>query len=41
MLDVSDRIVYIRDGDIAKIDTRADLDLNIGSADLMEDKSPG
>jgi putative ABC transport system ATP-binding protein len=36
MLDVSDRIVYIRDGDVAKIDTRAELDLNVGSSDLGE-----
>jgi putative ABC transport system ATP-binding protein len=34
MLDVSDRIVYIRDGDIAKIDTRAELDLNVGSSSV-------
>jgi putative ABC transport system ATP-binding protein len=39
MLDVSDRIVYIRDGDVAKIDTRADVQLNVGSAgELMEDQ---
>jgi putative ABC transport system ATP-binding protein len=38
MLDVSDRIVYIRDGSVAKIDTRADLDLNVGSRDLMGDQ---
>lgn len=31
MLDVSDRIVYIRDGEIDKIDTRADLQLDVGS----------
>ncbi len=30
MLDVSDRIVYIRDGKIAKIDERKDLDIQIG-----------
>jgi putative ABC transport system ATP-binding protein len=34
MLDVSDRIVYIRDGDIAKIDTRAELDLNVGTSSV-------
>ena len=38
MLDVSDRIVYIRDGNIARIDTRADVDLNVGSSDLMNDQ---
>jgi putative ABC transport system ATP-binding protein len=37
MLDVSDRIVYIRDGDIAKIDTRADVDLNVGSSELGDE----
>jgi len=31
MLDVSDRIVYIRDGEIDKIDTRSDLKLDVGS----------
>ena len=30
MVDVSDRIVWIRDGRIAKIEERADIDLNIG-----------
>jgi putative ABC transport system ATP-binding protein len=30
MLDVSDRIVYIRDGEIDKIDTRADIRLDVG-----------
>jgi putative ABC transport system ATP-binding protein len=30
MLDVSDRIVYIRDGKIAKIDERKDIDIQIG-----------
>ena len=39
MLDVSDRIVYIRDGNIAKVDTRADVQLSVGSSDLMESDS--
>ena len=30
MVDVSDRVVWIRDGRIAKIEDRADIDLNIG-----------
>ncbi|NUQ70025.1 MAG: ABC transporter ATP-binding protein, partial [Chthonomonadales bacterium] len=30
MLDVSDRIVWIRDGQVAKIEERADLDIRIG-----------
>ena len=30
MVDVSDRIVWIRDGKIAKIEERADIELNIG-----------
>lgn len=33
MLDVSDRIVYIRDGEIAKIETRAELDLQVGEVE--------
>lgn len=33
MLDVSDRIVYIRDGQIAKIETRGDLELSLGSVE--------
>jgi putative ABC transport system ATP-binding protein len=33
MLDVSDRIVYVRDGEIAKIETRAELDLQIGEVE--------
>jgi len=31
MLDVSDRIIWIRDGKIDKIENRADLDIQIGS----------
>lgn len=31
MLDVSDRIVYIRDGRIANIETREELDLQVGA----------
>ena len=30
MVDVSDRVVWIRDGRIAKVEDRADIDLNIG-----------
>lgn len=30
MLDVSDRIIWIRDGDVDKIETRAELDLAVG-----------
>jgi putative ABC transport system ATP-binding protein len=33
MVDVSDRIVWIRDGRIAKIEERADIDLKIGEMD--------
>lgn len=33
MLDVSDRIVYIRDGEIAKIETRAELELQVGEVE--------
>lgn len=36
MLDVSDRIIYIRDGEIEKTETRAQLDLKIGSVDGVE-----
>lgn len=36
MLDVSDRIIYIRDGEIAKMETRAELDLHVGSVDGIE-----
>lgn len=39
MLDVSDRIVYIRDGNVARVDTRADVDVNVGSSGLMEQDS--
>ncbi len=37
MLDVSDRIVYIRDGIVAKIDTRAELKLSVGSTGAIEE----
>ncbi len=30
MLDVSDRIIWIRDGKIDKIENRADLDIQLG-----------
>ena len=30
MVDVSDRVVWIRDGKIAKIEERADIELNVG-----------
>jgi putative ABC transport system ATP-binding protein len=33
MLDVSDRIVYIRDGEIAKIETREALELTVGEVE--------
>ncbi len=33
MLDVSDRIVYIRDGEIAKIETRETLELTVGEVE--------
>jgi len=33
MLDVSDRIVWIRDGRIAKIENRSDLDLRVGQVE--------
>ena len=33
MVDVSDRIVWIRDGKIAKVEDRADIDLKIGKMD--------
>ncbi len=36
MLDVSDRIIYIRDGEVEKIETRAELNLQIGSVDGIE-----
>ncbi len=35
MVDVSDRIVWIRDGRIAKIEVRADIDLKIGGMGEM------
>lgn len=34
MLDVSDRIVWIRDGQIAKIEERADIDIRIGEMEV-------
>ncbi len=37
MIDVSDRIVHIRDGAIERIDDRADIDLEIGSMDGEEE----
>ncbi len=36
MIDVSDRIVHIRDGAVERIDDRADIDLEIGSLDGEE-----
>ena len=30
MVDVSDRVVWIRDGEIAKIEERADIDISVG-----------
>jgi putative ABC transport system ATP-binding protein len=36
MVDVSDRIVWIRDGKIAKIEERADIELNIGKMEGEE-----
>jgi putative ABC transport system ATP-binding protein len=38
MLDVSDRIVWIRDGQIAKVELRADLDLKVGHLEDSENK---
>lgn len=35
MLDVSDRIFHIRDGQLAKIETRAELNLKVGSIDTL------
>jgi len=36
MLDVSDRIFHIRDGQLAKVETREELSLNIGSVGELE-----
>ena len=36
MLSVSDRIVWIRDGRIAKIERREDLNIEIGTIDGLE-----
>ncbi|HWP30827.1 MAG TPA: ABC transporter ATP-binding protein [Fimbriimonadales bacterium] len=36
MLDVSDRIVWIRDGQIEKIETRADVELQVGHVEGVE-----
>ncbi len=36
MVDVSDRVVWIRDGRIAKIEERADIDLKIGEMNVNE-----
>ena len=36
MVDVSDRVVWIRDGKIAKIEERADIKISVGG---MEDAS--
>jgi putative ABC transport system ATP-binding protein len=36
MLDVSDRIVWIRDGQIAKVEERKDLDIRIGEMEGQE-----
>ena len=33
MLDVSDRVVRIRDGQIDRIDTRAELEIEVGTID--------
>ncbi|NLC55288.1 MAG: ABC transporter ATP-binding protein [Armatimonadetes bacterium] len=33
MIDVSDRVVWIRDGQIAKIEARADIELKVGTMD--------
>ena len=40
MLDVSDRIIWIRDGKIDKIENRADLDIQIGGMAGEEDAPP-
>ena len=37
MIDVSDRIVHIRDGQVERIDNRADIDLKIGTMDGQEE----
>ena len=36
MVDVSDRVVWIRDGKIAKIEERADIKLNVGEMQGVE-----
>ena len=36
MLDVSDRIIWIRDGEVDKIENRADLDLEVGTLEGEE-----
>ena len=33
MLDVSDRVFWIRDGKVERVERRADLDLNIGTVE--------
>jgi len=36
MLDISDRIVWIRDGQVERIEQRADLDLKVGQVEGIE-----
>lgn len=36
MLDISDRIVWIRDGQVERIEARADLDLKVGQVEGVE-----
>jgi putative ABC transport system ATP-binding protein len=38
MIDASDRIIHIRDGEIERIEMRADLDLKIGHLAGAEDE---
>jgi len=41
MLDVSDRIVWIRDGQIAKIEERADIEIKIGEMAVGAESEAG
>jgi putative ABC transport system ATP-binding protein len=38
MLDVSDRIIYVRDGQVAKTEAREELDIKLGEVEGIEDE---
>ncbi|MFQ6098303.1 MAG: hypothetical protein ACE5O2_11315, partial [Armatimonadota bacterium] len=39
MIDVSDRIVHIRDGQIERIEDRSELELDLGSLEELTEKT--